>query len=128
MNGVNEVQSSSMVQRNGGHTFTSSPIAQSSSMEQEHFVTIMEDNNGERASAVTTTSSSLMVPNRVLTELSVTIANTQSTPTSNSVNKQPMENPLRDSGVSNVEVGGTFFCFRFCYFNFPVSTADSGEM
>lgn len=124
MNGVNEVQSSSMVQqRNGLNAFTSSPIAQSSSMDQENFVTIMEDNNGEQASAVTTTSSSLMVqqciPNRVLTELSVKITNT---PTTININKRAMENPLSESGISSDEVGETIFLSVKHLFNFAFSS------
>lgn len=100
MNGVNEVQSSSMVQQRTG--LTSSPIAAYSPMEQ--FDTIMEDNNGEQASGVTTTTLTVpqIIPHRVLTELSVTISNT---PTPINVNKQPIENSLRATDTTNDEVG-----------------------
>lgn len=112
MNGVNEVQSSSMVQQRWSNGFTSSPLAEQSSMEQ--FVTIMEDINGEQGAALTSSSMSLQaIPNRVLTEISVTLTNT---PTPSTVNKQTNDNPSRDSNVnkqandnpsrdSNVEVG-----------------------
>lgn len=102
MNGMNEVQSSSMVQQRNGPT--SSPIAQSFPMEQEEFLTIMEENDGEQGTVAT--SSILLepqfIPNRVLTDLSVSISNT---PSMINVNKPPIENPLRESGHSNDEVG-----------------------
>lgn len=97
MNGVNEVQSSSMVQQRWVNGFTSSPLAESSSMEQ--FDTIMEDNNGEHAALTSSSMSLQAIPNRVLTEISVTLTNT---PSPSIVNKQTNENPSRDS---NVEVG-----------------------
>lgn len=106
MNGVNDVQSSSMVQQR--NVPTSSPIAQQSPMELEQIDTIMEDNNGEQASVVT--SSTLMepqlIPNRVLTALSTSISNT---PSMINGNKPPIDNPLRDSSLSSDEVGESIF-------------------
>ncbi len=99
MNGVNEVQSSSMVQQRNGLIL--SPIATTTSIEEERIDTIPEENgNGDDATTVNLGPES--IPTRVLTEISIPMSSTQSTPVT--AIKKPIENPLRDSGISNDKV------------------------
>lgn len=95
LNGVNEVQSSSMVQpcNNLNGLTSSSPIGQHPSMEQ--FIPILEENNDEQASGVGTSSTPTVeqfIPDRVLSELSVTLSNTP-TPNNNVKNEPIIDNP-----------------------------------
>lgn len=104
MNGVNDVQSSSMVQQRNGLMMLS-PIGRTSSMgDDERIVTILErddDDEQEFADAASSPpTSSGSIPDRVLSEISVTIANTQSTPVS--VNKQPIGNTVQGAATATI--------------------------
>lgn len=112
MNGVEEVQSSSMVQQRNG-LMMSSPVGRIPSMDEEQIATILECNDAEQepfaesapAHRMTPETSSLStsIPNRVLSEIPLGIANSQSTTAY--ISKQPIENQLRDTGITNHEVG-----------------------
>ncbi|KAG4066799.1 hypothetical protein HA402_012866 [Bradysia odoriphaga] len=100
MNGVNEIASSSLVQQRNG-LMMSSPIGRASLMEEERIVTILErDGDDEEEQPFVEASES--IPNRVLSEMTVVIANTQSTPVC--VSKQPIGNALRPNDIADVEV------------------------
>lgn len=110
MNGVNEVQSSSMVQRRIDpvvNEVMSSTMLQSSLEDHQSIATIMEDENEERFQAI---PSSPFVPqtisNRVLTEISVTATNT---PMSINITEKPNENPSRESGTQHNQVNSLLF-------------------
>lgn len=118
MNGMNEVQSSSMVQMPNG--LTSSPMNRP--MEQERYETIMEVNDGEQTSEVAMSSTFMMpqsTPNRVLQEILVLNPNTPSPLTDTiTVVKPPIENPSRDSNDEVCLEKRRFLLDKFYYKNF----------
>lgn len=113
MNGVNEVQSSSMVQRIDPVTneVMSSTMLQSTSDEQERIATIMEDvNEGEfQPMASSPITLPQIICNRVLSEIPVSATNT---PMSININKISNENPPRASGIQHEQVGEIFLLFH----------------
>lgn len=111
MNGVNEVQSSSMCQQRNYTVMrdvNEEPSPSSSLEQQQSIMSIIEELNEEQLPPMA--SSPLVAPqpssNRILSEISVSVTNT---PIAVIVNKKPVENTLRDSGIPSDQVGGINF-------------------